>query len=303
MTFSFTCHSCENKYFFKDCEEIEGSLICIPCYEIYLMTEQLREDSKNAHREKKEERRIENDQKANERLKREIEEERIKLQNQSRTHIVTKVPDEDDNWSQKFEFKEHEKEIEPIMRTKKEQVVRKVVKKKVIKKKPTPKVTKKAIIKPKVAKPVPKITRKKVMKKQISKPESTIPEQDLISESVQFHRSRKLTPEIEAAELGEIFDTLYVYADVKRIKVFEWKDGKKRVALNKERELRRTHAGGFSQEKFQRFIDMKKKKSWEWIEDNLTRQGILSPPFEKVVIDCNDEVLKEKITNKIAQLE
>ena len=165
MTFSFTCHSCENKYFFKDCEEIEGSLICIPCYEIYLMTEQLREDSKNAHREKKEERRIENDQKANERLKREIEEERIKLQNQSRTHIVTKVPDEDDNWSQKFEFKEHEKEIEPIMRTKKEQVVRKVVKKKVIKKKPTPKVTKKAIIKPKVAKPVPKITRKKVMKK------------------------------------------------------------------------------------------------------------------------------------------
>jgi len=268
------------------------------------MTEQLREDSKNAYQEKKVERRVENNERANEKLKREIEEERIKLQNQYRPHVISKIPDEEP--SQKFEFKEPERELKPIQRKAAPKVIT-PTKKIVRKSKPTPRATKpkpvirkvKPIVKPKFSPVVKK--SKPVKKVKISKVEKT--NQEPITESVQFHRSRALTPETEAAELGEIFDTLYIYADVKRIKVFEWKDGKKRVALNKERELRRTHAGGFSQEKFQRFIDMKKKKSWDWIEDNLTRQGILRPPFEKVVIDCNDEILKEKITNKIAQLE
>lgn len=95
---------------------------------------------------------------------------------------------------------------------------------------------------------------------------------------------------------------IYVYADIKRIKVIEWLNGKKRIALNKEREIRHTHKGGWSQEKFQRFVDSKKDKAWDWIEDVLTRKGVLRPPYDEFFIESNDNILKhnlEKLLNEI----
>ena len=52
---------------------------------------------------------------------------------------------------------------------------------------------------------------------------------------------------------------LYVEATVKRLKVIEWIKGKYRVVLNKEREVRKTYVGGYSQKKFQDFVNQKKK--------------------------------------------
>ena len=109
--------------------------------------------------------------------------------------------------------------------------------------------------------------------------------------------------EQEAKKLSRIHDkVLYVYADVKNIKAIEWVKGKNRVALNKERELRRTHKGGFSQEKFQHFIDMKKKQTKQWVEDNLLQKGVLRPPYDKIIVDTHDPILGKKIKEIIDKL-
>lgn len=110
---------------------------------------------------------------------------------------------------------------------------------------------------------------------------------------------KKFSIEEETEKLKDSYDTLlYVYADVKRIKAIEWRRGKKKVLLNKEREIRRTHKGGWSQEKFQRFVDFQKKQAPNWIEENLLKKGVLRPPYEKIVIDSEFEpkiciILKE----------
>ncbi len=88
---------------------------------------------------------------------------------------------------------------------------------------------------------------------------------------------------------------LYLEVSVNRIKAIEWIDGKKRQAVNKKREVRRTHAGGFSAEKFQRFVDQKKKKTFEWIADVLTRPGVLKPYYDKIIIESQDEDLKSAV--------
>jgi len=82
---------------------------------------------------------------------------------------------------------------------------------------------------------------------------------------------------------------------VKRVYVLEWLRGKKRVVLNEEREIRRTHAGGFSAEKFQKFVDAKKKKTFEWASDLLERPGVLREKYDKVMVVSNDEELKDAV--------
>jgi len=109
--------------------------------------------------------------------------------------------------------------------------------------------------------------------------------------------------EQKAKKLSRVHNkVLYVYADVKNIKAIEWVDGKKRIALNKERELRRTHKGGFSQEKFQHFIDMKKKQTAQWVEDNLLQEGVLRPPYDKFIVETNDPLLQKRINEIIDRL-
>ena len=88
---------------------------------------------------------------------------------------------------------------------------------------------------------------------------------------------------------------LIIKADVKTLLVEDYVDGKKRVALNKEREIRRTKAGGFAQNKYQRHVDMMKSKTLEWVQSNLLKPGVLRPPYDEVEIICRDEVLKEGI--------
>jgi len=88
---------------------------------------------------------------------------------------------------------------------------------------------------------------------------------------------------------------LYIEADVKRLLVIEWLHGKKRVVLNNEREIRRTRAGGFSAEKFQKFIDFKKNKAIDWIIELLNKPGILKLKYDKIKIASNKDYLKEEL--------
>lgn len=99
---------------------------------------------------------------------------------------------------------------------------------------------------------------------------------------------------------GEFYEhkkLLYIEANVKRLKVIEWLNGKERIVLNKEREIRRTHAGGFSQEKFQRFVDFRKAKTFEWIIDLLERPGVLRLPYDKIKIVSKDIELMDDLNN------
>jgi len=88
---------------------------------------------------------------------------------------------------------------------------------------------------------------------------------------------------------------LFIYVDVKRVHAIEWFNGKKRVVLNKNREVRRTHAGGFSAEKFQKFVDAKKQKTFDWIIDVLERPGVLKSSYNKIRISSQDDNLKKQL--------
>ena len=108
----------------------------------------------------------------------------------------------------------------------------------------------------------------------------------------------RISLEDEAISLSKKYHkVLYVFVDMKHIKVHEWIDGKKRVILNKIRELRRTHKGGYSQEKFQRFIDMKKKKTPEWIEEHLIERGVLRGPYDQVIVEASDARLENAVND------
>lgn len=96
-------------------------------------------------------------------------------------------------------------------------------------------------------------------------------------------------------EIEENEKLLFIYVNVKQIHAVEWFKGKKRVVLNKKREVRRTHAGGFSAEKFQKFIDAKKQKTFEWVTDVLERQGVLKSSYNKIRISSQDDNLKKKL--------
>jgi hypothetical protein len=136
---------------------------------------------------------------------------------------------------------------------------------------------------------------KTIQGKQVTKEEKNI---------VQVTKKVKKVFDDKIQQMSYIYDPLlYVHVTVKRIKVIEWRKTKKKILLNKEREIRHTHKGGFSQEKFQSFVDSQKKKAPEWIEQNLVKKGVLRFPYAKIVIEgdvgLKDVVKKvlEKITS------
>ncbi len=121
-------------------------------------------------------------------------------------------------------------------------------------------------------------------------------------EQIQSEKEESINLLKEAEELSTQNETvLYVSATVKRLKVIEWRNGKKKILLNKEREIRKTHKGGWSQEKFQRFVKSQKNKSLEWIESNLMKEGVLRPPYQKVMIQAKDESIKEMLVSVLKE--
>jgi len=88
---------------------------------------------------------------------------------------------------------------------------------------------------------------------------------------------------------------LYIEVDVNQLMAVEWLHGKKRVVLNNKRELRRTRAGGFSAEKFQKFIDTKKKETVDWAIELLNRSGVLRNKYNLIKVVSTKDNIKEKL--------
>jgi len=116
---------------------------------------------------------------------------------------------------------------------------------------------------------------------------------------------KKYSPKFifDGIEIAQNENLLYIKANVKKLLVLEWVKGKKRIVINKEREIRRTHAGGFSAEKFQKFVDFKKKKTFEWIDGNLEKPGILRTNYDMIKIEAKPEELKKELEKYLKKYE
>ena len=170
----------------------------------------------------------------------------------------------------------------------------KILKKKKQKPKPTPKKkTSKKIKKPKNQEAANKqllneLTKAKETHRIKSQPKEKkeAPIKPLKKTLKENQTKKEPSREQLAANLSSPSNTiLYIKATVKQIKLIEWRQGKKKILLNKEREIRHTHKGGWSQEKFQRFVESQKSKATSWFSENLQKKGVLRPPYDKIIID------------------
>lgn len=114
-----------------------------------------------------------------------------------------------------------------------------------------------------------------------------------------FHSEKKIY--FSKEEIANNDRLLYICADIKRVLVIDWLKGKKKIMLNKNREIRRTHAGGFSAEKFQKFVDFKKKTAFDWIVSLLSKSGIIRKPYDLIRVESANQTLKKNIENFIEQ--
>ena len=138
---------------------------------------------------------------------------------------------------------------------------------------------------------------KRSLKESLSKNKEKIVKNKEAKQKNNFNNKIYFTKE----EIDENNHLLYIKADVKKVLVIDWLNKKKKVLLNKKREVRRTHAGGFSAEKFQKFVDFKKKTTIDWIISVLERPGIIRKPYDIIKVKCPDKNLKKEIENFIEQ--
>jgi len=108
---------------------------------------------------------------------------------------------------------------------------------------------------------------------------------------------------ITLQEFREYDSLLYLKADTKRLKAVEYLNGKKKVLLNKEREVRKTKAGGFAQSKYQEHVKWMKKQTLNWIEEHLLKKGVLKDKYDKIKIEIQDEKIKDHVWNLLKKRE
>ena len=76
---------------------------------------------------------------------------------------------------------------------------------------------------------------------------------------------------ISLSEFRDYDSILMVKADTKRLKVLEYKDKKKKILLNKEREVRKVNAGGMAKKKYRRHYQHVKERTVSWFLENLEK--------------------------------
>ncbi|MBI2105717.1 DUF814 domain-containing protein [Candidatus Woesearchaeota archaeon] len=109
---------------------------------------------------------------------------------------------------------------------------------------------------------------------------------------------------ISLKEYRDYDSILYVKADTKRLKAIEYIDKKKKVILNKEREVRKVNAGGMAKKKYRRFYEQKIKKTGSWHLEQLEKIQRERYDFLKLEVDNEkqkatiENFLKKKITNR-----
>ena len=82
---------------------------------------------------------------------------------------------------------------------------------------------------------------------------------------------------------------LFVKADTKRLKVVEYIKGKKKVLLNKEREVRKTNAGGMAKKKYRRHYGELIKATRRWHQGNFSKAP-LKNIYDKIKIEARDDI-------------
>lgn len=88
---------------------------------------------------------------------------------------------------------------------------------------------------------------------------------------------------------------LYIFADAKRLRVIEFLDGKKKILLNKEREVKKIKAGGMSKKRYRRKYGEIKKRTSEWHEIQLGK--LQKRNYDKVKLICRDDEWKKNVLN------
>jgi len=101
----------------------------------------------------------------------------------------------------------------------------------------------------------------------------------------------------EFFEKNEKGKLLYVFADAKRFRVVEFLDGKKKVLLNKEREIKKVNAGGMSKKRFRRIYGEQKNRTEEWHERQIEK--LENKNYDKLKLICRDEKWKENVLNNL----
>jgi predicted ribosome quality control (RQC) complex YloA/Tae2 family protein len=99
---------------------------------------------------------------------------------------------------------------------------------------------------------------------------------------------------ITLKEKRDYASILFVKADTKRLKAIGY-DNKKNVLLNKEREVRKTNAGGMAKKKYRRFHEHKIKRTGAWHLEQLEK--IKEKRFDYLKLEVKDEKQKETIFN------
>ena len=95
---------------------------------------------------------------------------------------------------------------------------------------------------------------------------------------------------------------LYIKFDLKQILIIDFFEGKKKIMLNKKREVRKTHAGGFSAEKFQKFVDAKKNTTFDWIIEQISKPGIIRKPYDIIKIESKYDDIKNSLEKYIKEM-
>ncbi|MBI2507553.1 DUF814 domain-containing protein [Candidatus Woesearchaeota archaeon] len=108
---------------------------------------------------------------------------------------------------------------------------------------------------------------------------------------------------ISLEEFRDYDSILYVKADTKRLKAVEYIYGKKRVLLNKEREVRKTKSGGFAQSKYQEHVKWLKKQTLNWIEEHLLKKNVLRDKYDRIKIEIKEDRLRDHIWNLLKKRE
>ena len=100
---------------------------------------------------------------------------------------------------------------------------------------------------------------------------------------------------ISLSEFRDYDSILMVKADTKRLKVLEYKDKKKKILLNKEREVRKVNAGGMAKKKYRRHYQHVKERTVSWFLENLEK--LKDEKYDFLKLNIENEKYKETIFN------
>ena len=99
---------------------------------------------------------------------------------------------------------------------------------------------------------------------------------------------------ISLKEKRDYDSILFVKADTKRLKVIEYTN-KKKVLLNKEREVRKVNAGGMAKKKYRRHFEHVVKRTGTWLLENLEK--LPDKKYDYLKLNIENEKPKQVILN------